>query len=168
MPVELRLELGAVVGLHHVHAEWQAAEDFVDELNGGAWVARRATVWALAALALAATLAAAALGYVHLRETPPVARSLRLSVPIPDGASVAFLELSPDGTRVLLRLNTGDSNAIYVRSLEANDLQLLTGSENARAPFWPTEGMTLRLLLAKKAMNRRCATQRSWRSRSTR
>jgi hypothetical protein len=64
-----------------------------------------------------------------------VARSLRLSVPIPNGASVAFLELSPDGTRVLLRLNAGDSNAIYVRSLEANDLQMLTGSENARAPF---------------------------------
>jgi len=69
-----------------------------------------------------------------------VARSLRLSVPIPDGASVAFLELSPDGTRVLLRLNAGDSNAIYVRSLEANDPQLLTGSENARAPFWSHDG----------------------------
>ena len=71
VPVELRLELSAVVGLYHVHAEWQAAEDFVDELNGGALVARQATVWALAALALAATLAAAALGsFISARRRP--------------------------------------------------------------------------------------------------
>ena len=34
VPVEFRLELGAVVGLHDVYAEGQAAEDLVDEECG--------------------------------------------------------------------------------------------------------------------------------------
>jgi hypothetical protein len=40
VPVELRLEFGAVVGLHHVHAKRQPADDLVDELHGRALVAR--------------------------------------------------------------------------------------------------------------------------------
>jgi hypothetical protein len=38
--MELRLELGAVVGLHDVNAKRQALSHFVDESNGGALVAR--------------------------------------------------------------------------------------------------------------------------------
>ena len=37
--MELGLEFGAVVGLHDVDAEWQAAEDFVDEQPGRALIA---------------------------------------------------------------------------------------------------------------------------------
>ena len=40
VPVELRLKLGTVVRLHHVHAKWQPADDLVDELHGRALVAR--------------------------------------------------------------------------------------------------------------------------------
>jgi hypothetical protein len=40
MPVELRLEFGAVVSLHDVYAERQPAHDLVDELHGRALVAR--------------------------------------------------------------------------------------------------------------------------------
>ena len=39
MPVELRLKLGAVIGLHHVHAEWQPTTHLVDEEDGRALVA---------------------------------------------------------------------------------------------------------------------------------
>jgi hypothetical protein len=40
MPVELRLEFGAVVGLDHVYTERQPAHDLVDELHGRALGAR--------------------------------------------------------------------------------------------------------------------------------
>jgi hypothetical protein len=40
MAVELRLEFGAVVGLHHVYPERQPAHDLVDELHGRVLVAR--------------------------------------------------------------------------------------------------------------------------------
>src|SRR5262245_21918521 len=40
MPVKLRLKLATVVGLHDVHAEWESAEDLVDEQLGRALVAR--------------------------------------------------------------------------------------------------------------------------------
>jgi hypothetical protein len=40
MPVKLGLKLGAVIGLHDVHAERQAANHFVNEEDGRALVAR--------------------------------------------------------------------------------------------------------------------------------
>ena len=38
MPVELRLELGAVVGLDYVHAKRQPADDLVDECMAVRWL----------------------------------------------------------------------------------------------------------------------------------
>ena len=40
MPVKLRLELDAVVGLHHVHPKRQAGHDVVHEENGRALIER--------------------------------------------------------------------------------------------------------------------------------
>ena len=38
MPVELRLELGAVVGLNDLHAKREAPHDLVEEADRGAWL----------------------------------------------------------------------------------------------------------------------------------
>src|SRR5688572_17014919 len=40
VPMELRLEFCAVVGLHDMHAKWQSPKHLVDELDRGALVAR--------------------------------------------------------------------------------------------------------------------------------
>src|SRR5688572_26823565 len=40
VPMELRLEFCAVVGLHDMDAKWQTPQHLVDELDGGALVAR--------------------------------------------------------------------------------------------------------------------------------
>ena len=40
VPMELRLEFCAVVGLHDMHAKWQTPQHLVDELNRSALVAR--------------------------------------------------------------------------------------------------------------------------------
>jgi serine/threonine protein kinase len=44
----------------------------------------------------------AGLAVVHFRETPVVERSLHLSVPLPADTSLGFLELSPDGRRLVV------------------------------------------------------------------
>ena len=88
---------------------------------------------ALAGLAAAAMLGLAALAVMHFGETPPVERSLQLSVPLPDGVGAGYVELSPDGTRLLMALSSG---GLHVRSLDSGELQPLTGTIGARSPFW--------------------------------
>ena len=100
-----------------------------------------AVTFAAATLAVVATLAALAL--VHFREAQPVERSLRLSIPIPGGGSVGNVELSPDGTQLLLTMMVDGSSQLYVRSLEADDLRPLAGTSNARTPFWSADSRSI-------------------------
>lgn len=83
-----------------------------------------------------AALAAAGLAFVHFRETPAAERSLRLSIPLPENSSVGFLEISPDGKRVVLLLNRDGTAQLYLRSLDSGELQPLSGTTGARMPFW--------------------------------
>jgi Tol biopolymer transport system component/predicted Ser/Thr protein kinase len=89
--------------------------------------------WVVAGVAL---LLAAGLGFVHFRETPAAERSLRLSIPLPENASASFLEISPDGKRVLLALAHEGIGQLYLRSLDSGELQPLSGTTAARTPFW--------------------------------
>ena len=86
-----------------------------------------ATVLALALIGLA---------FVHLQQAPPVERLLQLSVNLPEDGSVGFLELSPDGRHLLLRLFREGGSQIYLRRLDSEELQPLAGTEGARSPFW--------------------------------
>jgi eukaryotic-like serine/threonine-protein kinase len=88
------------------------------------------------ATALVALAALGALAFVHFRERPPVARALRLSVPIPDAASPNFVELSPDGTKLVMQLSRQGTQQLFVRPLDSDDLQPLPGTTFARSPFW--------------------------------
>src|SRR5262249_44862352 len=54
----------------------------------------RALPWGLAAVALAS---AAALAFVHFRETPPTLQRARFQVPAPEKSLIAAFALSPDG-----------------------------------------------------------------------
>jgi eukaryotic-like serine/threonine-protein kinase len=102
-----------------------------------------AVTFAVAALALLATLGFAALAFVHFREATPAGRALRLSIPIPDDSAVGYVDLSPDGTRLLLLMMVDGSTQLYVRSLEADDLQPLAGTNNARTPFWSADSRSV-------------------------
>ena len=51
---------------------------------------------------LAAVLMLGGLALVHFREEPPLERVVQLSVPLPDNSQVGYLELSPDGRRLLV------------------------------------------------------------------
>jgi serine/threonine protein kinase len=83
-----------------------------------------------------AALAAAGLAFIHFREAPAAERSLRLSIPLPENSSAGFLEVSPDGKRVVLALSRDNSVQLYLRSLDSGELQPLSGTNGARTPFW--------------------------------
>jgi len=89
--------------------------------------------WMIAGVALLLT---AGLSFLHFRETPAAERSLRLSIPLPENAGPGFLEISPDGKRVLLAMTREGIGRLYLRSLDSGDLQPLSGTNLARAPFW--------------------------------
>jgi serine/threonine protein kinase len=89
--------------------------------------------WIVAGVAI---LASAGLALVHFREAPTAERSLRLSIPLPENSSVGFVELSPDGRRILLLLIRDNSFQLYLRSLDSGELQPLSGTNGARTPFW--------------------------------
>jgi eukaryotic-like serine/threonine-protein kinase len=88
--------------------------------------------------------AAAAVGMVamtvptvrHLREGPPEEPSVYLAVPLPANSTVTFLEMSPDGRRLLVSMLRDGKVQIYLRSLNSPEWQPLPGTDNARAPFW--------------------------------
>src|SRR5579872_4427823 len=89
--------------------------------------------WIVAGVAI---LAGAGLALVHFRETLAPERSLRLSIPLPENAAPAFLEISPDGKRVVLSMARDGIGQLYLRSLDSGELQPLSGTVNARTPFW--------------------------------
>jgi eukaryotic-like serine/threonine-protein kinase len=95
----------------------------------GGWVA--AAVFAL----IAATLA-----FIHFREASPGVRPTVFStIPGPANASLAFLALSPDGRSLVV----GDSVSLYVRALDSPQWRQLSGTNNARAPFWPPDSKSI-------------------------
>ena len=101
------------------------------------------TVIGLGAIAVMTTLGLAGVALVHFRETPADEWPLRLSVALPDDSSVAFLELSPDGRRLLLIMARDGNAQIYLRSLDSDDVQPLIGTANARSPFWSPDSRSI-------------------------
>jgi serine/threonine protein kinase len=93
------------------------------------------------AIILAAMLAVAlaALAVIHFRETSLDQRVLRLSVPLPPNTTPGFLALSPDGRRLVALLVTGGKSQLWLRSLDSPQFQPLSGTDNARTPFWSAD-----------------------------
>jgi predicted nucleotidyltransferase len=61
---------------------------------------------------------------------------LQLSVPLPANSTTGFLETSPDGQRLLVTVYRAGKTQIYLRALNSPELQPLSGTDNARTPFW--------------------------------
>jgi len=95
--------------------------------------------WLLAAAAGLVALALAIPAIRHLVEPPPTVETLRLTVSLPHNSDIAFLDLSPDGRRLLLQLYTSGKTVMHVRSLDSPELRPLPGTETARTPFWSSD-----------------------------
>ena len=105
---------------------------------------RERVAWPVAAGVLALIAIAFAIGFVLRAPKPP--QPMRLSAEIGADASLYTLDgpsaiLSPDGTRLALVATGSDQKQrIYVRSLDQLQATALSGTENARDPFFSPDG----------------------------
>jgi Tol biopolymer transport system component len=81
--------------------------------------------WVMAAVLF---VTSAALAFLHFLEAPPPQRTLRLSVPLPENTTVNYLALAPDGRQLALVLSREGKSQIYLRRLDSNELQPLSGT----------------------------------------
>ena len=91
--------------------------------------------WALGA---AATLAAAALAFVHFRETPAETPPVRFQISAPEKTSFRLIpSISPDGRRVAFSATAeGGQTRLWVRPLGSLEAQPLPGTDDAGYHFW--------------------------------
>jgi Tol biopolymer transport system component len=97
--------------------------------------------WLWPAAAIVCLLGFLGIAYAHFREKPPAAEPFRLTFAPPSGVSLSTggtLAVSPDGRRVLYTAAGADGvQRIYVRSLDAFESRVLTGTEGVvGVPFW--------------------------------
>jgi eukaryotic-like serine/threonine-protein kinase len=139
---------------------WQSASDIAGELR---WIAgatsqasigtprsksifwKRLAPWALLAVTLIM------LGYIFMRpsgiRTAPL---IRTSIPAPEDGTFALYGdygsqplLSPDGRRLAFSAVVKNTQAIYVRDLDADSAKLVPGSEGGTFPFWAPDSRQL-------------------------
>ena len=93
--------------------------------------------------ALLVSLAASAVALLYLLPRPPDQKVLRLSIPLP--GSPGHLALSSDGRRLATTSFDGGEkgSGLSVRSLDAPQVQLLSGTAGARAPFWSPDARSI-------------------------
>ena len=105
-------------------------------------------VWFLGAVAmiLAAALSA---GVVYWLRTPAVARTIKLSLLPPVGATfvpggiAGPPALSPDGKTIAFVAEQAGQQTLWVRALDSLNARELRGTEGARFPFWSPDGRSL-------------------------
>jgi Tol biopolymer transport system component/predicted Ser/Thr protein kinase len=136
---------------------WQTARDLEMELKwiveGGpqsgvnvAAVAQQnlktRIVWITAAVA---TLVAALItAVIYFRQSPVEARAVRFTVAAPEkqdfpviANSPSFLSVSPDGTKLaFVAADSSGHRMLWVRDLDLQAAQPLSGTDDALAPFW--------------------------------
>ena len=127
--------------------EWAAKPAVVsgsaEHLKAGASGTPVRVVWLWLAAATLATVAVATLAWVHFRQTAPEARVVRSTILPPEKTSFSFttnlgpVALSPDGRRMVFAATAEDGKSqLWIRPLDAEEAQLLAGTEGGQFPFW--------------------------------
>jgi len=116
-------------------------------------LARRGRLsWSIAAGLGIALLASLAFGVWAYTSAEPVATpTVRLTFLLPDDWTISprstngytYLAVSHDGRRVAVVASKEGQSAIWIRSLDTLDAQLLAGSEGGLSPFWAPDDRAL-------------------------
>lgn len=103
--------------------------------------------WTLAAAAVLGLGLAAALAFVHFRETPADDRLITAAILPPSNAAVDAVvnwpQISPDGKRIVFVLRSGNKSQLWVRPLDSSIAQVLPGTEGGRDPFWSPDSRSV-------------------------
>ncbi|MBK5293149.1 MAG: protein kinase, partial [Acidobacteriia bacterium] len=98
--------------------------------------------WALAAVvcAVAASIAAASISFVHFREKPLEGSAVRFSLFLPTGTVAEPWSppvISPDGKMLVISATAaGGKRGLWLRSMDTESFQMLEGTDNGFFPFW--------------------------------
>jgi hypothetical protein len=93
----------------------------------------RKWLWpSVAALRLAI---AAAVSFLHFRETPPPERTLRYTIAGPENSILQSLAVSPDGRSVVIAATANGRQQLWLRSLELLQAQPMPTTDDASYPF---------------------------------
>ena len=94
--------------------------------------------WMVALAAVAAVAIALAVPTLrHLRETPsPLLPETRVDIVTPATDRPADFALSPDGRQIVFVASGDGASRLWLRSLATTTAQPLSGTEDARFPFW--------------------------------
>jgi Tol biopolymer transport system component/predicted Ser/Thr protein kinase len=90
-------------------------------------------------------LIAAALGFVHFREKPPVKEMVRFEISAPANTTLDNPPVvSPDGRKIAF-VATGDDHKrmLWVRSLDSEEVRPLAGTEDAAGTIWSPDSRFL-------------------------
>ena len=93
--------------------------------------------YGVAALGLAV---AAAIGFVHFRERPVEARTVRFEIAPPGPTTAEMLSLSPDGRLLAFVAATDGPPLVWIRPLDSLESRSLPGTDGATYPFWSPDG----------------------------
>ena len=100
----------------------------------------RRWLWMAASFAIGVALATIAMSYLR---APESTRQTRFAVTTPE-LLAGGLAISPDGQHVAFSARTSPTTyAIYVRSMDAVEPKLLSGTDNGSGPFWSTDSQHL-------------------------
>jgi Tol biopolymer transport system component len=85
-----------------------------------------------------ALIALVVLSFVHFREAPPQARTLRYTIAPPENATVQSFAASPDGRYIVLAgvQNGKTQSQLWLRPLDGLQFQSVPGTDGAYLPFW--------------------------------
>jgi serine/threonine protein kinase len=98
-------------------------------------------------IALVATLAIVAVvaGWLIVRgpQAMPPVPELRVDIATPPTRDPVSLAISPDGRRIVFAATTDGRSRLWLRSLDATAARPLTGTEDARFPFWSPDSRSI-------------------------
>lgn len=68
---------------------------------------------------------------------------MRLEITAPRTADPVSIALSPDGTQIVFVASGDQGSQLWIRSLDSLSVRPLSGTSNARMPFWSPDGRSI-------------------------